>query len=260
MVKRRRAPRVLHQDTTSVVPELVVASGQSHVDWAYLNGLLDRQSVLLRVAVAADIGNALGLFVGADRMRRRRARSVWVVTFAHRLVVGQPVVGPHVLATVAAVVPRHWRQRAVDELLWRHDRHRAAIDDPLGLDDFCCREGPAGATGTLVLDGRDGAQESPVDRVRARRGEITSVVEWALKVVHVLETEELIVFLCGPVRHAVDASPEGEVLRVDLINNGNLLGKDISAHLEFLSSVVELLELTDVLHEKEVILREQGSL
>ncbi len=66
------------------------------------------------------------------------------------------------LAAVAALVERV----AVDELLLGQLEQLAAVDGPQAFDVARHGEGPAGAAEALVLDGRDRAVVSPVERLR----------------------------------------------------------------------------------------------
>ena len=114
---------VPRDDTTRVVHEDLVASGDSDV-----NGrLVERLEVLvltLGLGVAGDLGNTLlgvVLAVSTDT-------SVSVVGLLHGVVSLEPVVGPEVPATRAALVA--CRAGAINELLLGHDDFLVASDHP----------------------------------------------------------------------------------------------------------------------------------
>ena len=76
-------------------------------------------------------------------------------------VLDDPVVGAEVLAAVAAVVAE--APRAVDEVLRGEAHKRIVLDEESALDGARRAERPAAAAYALVFDGRDGAEQAPVE-------------------------------------------------------------------------------------------------
>jgi len=130
-------------DTAAVVPENIVTSSNSNVDWL----LLDTGQVFSRslsLSVRGHFSDTLTFVISACGFFAGITRSVGVVTFEHLFVGLEPVVSPEVPATATAIVTSNGREGAVDKLLRRHDSFIVASDHPSGLNGLDGRESPAG--------------------------------------------------------------------------------------------------------------------
>ena len=128
-----RATISLSDNTTLVVPEDVVASGDGDVDGANLDGSLDGIGVRLDLLVGAHVSDTLGFIVCALSLLAGSARSVGVVGLRHGLFVLEPLVGVVVPAAAAAVAREH-TLGAVNKLLRGHDDLLVAGNDVGRLD------------------------------------------------------------------------------------------------------------------------------
>ena len=239
-------------DTTSVVHEDVVTSGNSDV-----NGLLGKTGQVVSGAVSLTVGrnssDSLGGVVGAGLVHG----SVGVIRLLHGLVVLEPVVRPEVPTTIAALVAS--RAGAVNKLLLRHDDHSVALNGPGGLDSLDGGESPARTARSLILDG--GAVASIAMVVGG--GEVRDInVRNGLSEVglgHVLKTKETFLLLNSPVREQVVAGSVGGVGvgvgALDVLFDSSVV---LLTEVELLNGGVHLVIGGDVAHEVVIDLLHHG--
>ena len=228
-------------NTTGVIHESALVSGDGDGDWSLLDGGFQGR------------GRSSGNFVdssdldlsGVGRVVASSVSGSVGVLALEVLGVGLNVLHgvflPSTVATVALGV-------AVNDLLLREGEESSSGDLVMSLNGGGGRESPAGSARLLVLDWVDGTLGSPVNRGGGWEGELKVGWEglWSLVSEHLSE------FLFSHVRELVMSVGGGSVHGVKLSNGFVGLKELLESEFVFLFGSVGLSVLNNVAHERSL--------
>ena len=233
-------------DATGVVVEDLLIGLNSYGDDTLLDGTLEgvgRSGGNIGVVLDGDLADISQ--IGLARAGGTLLGGVRVLGLSGLRVLLEVLEGlvlPATIATEASLV-------AGNELLLREVGELAGSSEVSVLDGSGGREGPAGTTVSLVLDGVDTTLGSPVSTVGGR-GEVLEVL---LGNIATLVAEELLELSLGPGGEHVVADGESVLgVSVDLSESLVLGGKELESVFVLLLGGVRELVLSDVLHESRL--------